>query len=431
MRTYTRFLLFVCALALSLLAQTSAGLADRRVAHDVGNANYAHTPALANPRNDATDIAQALKAVGFDVTLKLDVEKRQMDQAVAQFAREAKTADAALFYYTGHGMQFEGKNYLMPVDAELQDELSMRYEMTAIDDVKAALQLSPGVKIMVLDACRNNPLAERFIRSISISNRGISLKVQGYARPDSSQGMIIVYATQADDVAEDGVGRNSPFSEAFLKEIKEPGLEVGTMFRRIGRDVYVATRGQQSPELSISIVPEYSLNQADTDQTIWARIRSQADVDTLRDFLDRYPNSFYAPDARASLDFLERGAQVRADRVAAERQRQLIDAEAGRLREEQAQRERAAADASAHERELAAKLAAAEAVQQKLAEELTDQQAKQLAAEARDRAELEKLQKERAQREAELRAQIDREQATASALEKERLLREALEKDRD
>ena len=102
-----------------------------------------------------------------------------------------------------------------------------------------------------------------------------------------------------------------------------------------------------------------------------------------------------------------------------------------RLREEQAQRERAAADASAHERELAARLAAAEAVQQKLAEELTDQQAKQAAAEARDRAELEKLQKERSQREAELRAQIDREQATASALEKERLLREALEKDRD
>ena len=149
-------------------------LADRRVALVVGNANYAHTPALANPRNDATDIAQALRAVGFDVTLKLDVEKRQMDQAVAQFAREAKTADAALFYYAGHGMQFEGKNYLMPVDAELQDELSMRYEMTAIDDVKAALQLSPGVKIMVLDACRNNPLAERFIRSISISNRGIA-----------------------------------------------------------------------------------------------------------------------------------------------------------------------------------------------------------------------------------------------------------------
>jgi uncharacterized caspase-like protein len=388
MRTYTRFFLFVCALALVLAAQTSPGRADKRVALVVGNANYAHTAALGNPRNDATDVAQALTAVGFDVTLKLDVEKRQMDQAVAQFARMAKTADAVLFYYAGHGMQFDGKNYLMPVDAELQDELSMRYEMTAIDDVKAALQLSPGVKIMVLDACRNNPLADQFVRSISIANRGISAKVQGYARTEKLQGMMIVYATQADEVAADGVGRNSPFSEAFVKEIKEPGLEVGTMFRRIGRDVYVATRGQQSPELSISIVPEYSLNQADTDQTIWARIRLQADMNTLRDFLARYPDSFYAPDARARLDFLERRAQAQADREAVQRQRQLIDAESARLGEEQAKRERAAADASEHERELAARLAAAESVQQKLAQELTDQQ---VAAEARDRAELEKL----------------------------------------
>jgi hypothetical protein len=111
--------------------------------------------------------------------------------------------------------------------------------------------------------------------------------------------MIVVYATQADEVARDGGGHNSPFTAAFLKEIQEPGLEVGTMFRRIGADVYAATNGSQSPELSISMVPEYYLNQSETDQTIWARIRTRADVATLREFLDRYPNSFYAPDARA------------------------------------------------------------------------------------------------------------------------------------
>src|ERR1019366_9632185 len=105
---------------------------------------------------------------------------------------------------------------------------------------KAALERSNGVKIMVLDACRNNPLAAKLVRSIRVTSRDVP-NVQGYARPEKTRGMIIVYATQADDVANDGVGRNSPFSRAFLKEIKEPGLEIGTMFRGIGADVYQAT----------------------------------------------------------------------------------------------------------------------------------------------------------------------------------------------
>ena len=158
-----------------------------------------------------------------------------------------------------------------------------------------------------------------------------------------------------------GAGRNSPFSAAFLKEIKEPGLEVGAMFRRIGSDVYAVTNGRQSPELSISMVPEYYLNQSETDQTIWARIRTSASASTLREFLDRYPNSFYAPDARALLDLLEREAREKADREAAAHAKPSGDAEAARLREEQAKSEQAATEAGARERAMAEKLAAAEA----------------------------------------------------------------------
>ncbi len=429
MRTFQYYLILFCTFLSAILAQATPSLADKRVALVIGNGSYHYTPALTNPPNDAKDVAQALKAIGFDVTLKVDVEKRQLDQVIAQFAREGKTADAVLFYYAGHGLQFEGKNFLMPVDAELQDEISLRYEMIALDDVKAALQLSPGVKIMVLDACRDNPLADKFVRSISVSTRDVP-KVQGYARPEKAQGMIIVYATQADDVAQDGAGRNSPFSQAFLKEIKEPGLEVGAMFRRIGADVYAATNGRQSPELSISMVPEYYLNQSETDQTIWARIRTNADAGTLREFLDRYPSSFYAPDARALLDLLDREAREKADREAAARQRQQGESDAKRLQEEQAKSEEAAAEASAHERDLAAKLATAEAERQRLTQELERRTSDQAAAEARNRAELEQLQKEREQRESELRAQIDKEQVTASQLDKERLLREALDKER-
>lgn len=422
-------LIFLCAFIAASLAQLAPSMADKRVALVIGNSNYKHTPALANPANDATDVAQALTAIGFDVTLKLDVEKRQMDQVVAQFARAATSADAALFYYAGHGMQFQGRNFLMPVDAELQDEISLRYEMTGIDDIKAALERSQGVKIMVLNSCRNNPLAEKLVRSITVSTRDIP-QVQGYARPDKTRGMIIVYATQADDVANDGLGRNSPFSAAFLKEIREPGLEVGVMFRRIGGDVYQATNGRQSPELSISMVPEYYLNQAETDQSIWARIRVNADAATIQEFLQRYPNSFYAPDARARLDLLEREAREKAEAEAEAQRRQGSAAETARLKEEQAARERAAAEARAHEQDLAAKLAAAEAERQKLAVELAQRESAQAAAEARSRAQLDQAEKEREQREASLRAEIEKEKATASQLEKDRLLRDALDKDR-
>jgi hypothetical protein len=429
LRRNLAFIFVLSALCIGMAAQATPCFADKRVALVVGNSNYKNTPSLTNPDNDATDVAQALTAIGFQVTLKLDAEKRQMDQAVAQFARDATGADAALFYYAGHGMQFEGRNFVMPVDAELQDEISLRYEMTAIDDVKAALERSGGVKIMVLDACRNNPLAAKLARSIHVATRDVP-NVQGYARPEKTRGMIIVYATQADDVANDGLGRNSPFSTAFLKEIKEPGLEIGTMFRRIGADVYEATDGQQSPELSISLVPEYYLNQAETDQSIWARIRPSADAGTIREFLARFPNSFYAPDARARLELLDREARESADKQTQKQSRDVDAAEAARLKAEQAERERAAQEAQAHEQALAAKLAAAEAERQRLAAELAQREAAQAGIEARQRADQQKAELDRQQREADLRAQIERERATASQLEKDRLLSEALDRDK-
>jgi uncharacterized caspase-like protein len=369
----------VCA---ALLAQLGPSLADKRVALIIGNANYKNTPALTNPGNDATDVAQAMGSIGFQVTLKLDADKRQMDQAIAQFARDATTADTALFYYAGHGMQFQGGNYIMPVDAELQDEISLRYEMTAVDEVKAALERSSGVKIMVLDSCRNNPLAAKLSRSVSVTTRDIP-NVQGYAPPEKTRGMIIVYATQADDVANDGVGRNSPFSTAFLKEIKEPGLEIGTMFRRIGGDVYQATHGAQSPELSISLVTEYYLNQAETDQSIWARIRSSADADTIREFLARYPNSFYAVDAKARLELLDRRAPDAA--TAKDGAAEALVAEAERLKIEQIAREKDTEAARAREHELSNKLAEAEAARQKLAAELARRESATPTADPRQR----------------------------------------------
>ncbi len=385
--------LLLCAVTLGLLAQPGQAFADRRVALVIGESQYRNTPPLTNPTNDAADVAQALAAIGFQVTLKVDASKREMDQALAQFARDAGAADAAMFYYAGHGMQFEGRNYVMPIDAELQDEISLRYEMVAIDDVKAALQRSNGVKIMVLDSCRDNPLATNLVRSIRGNSRDIP-NVVGFARPEKTRGMIIVYATQADDVANDGSGRNSPFSAAFLKEIKEPGLEVGTLFRRVGSDVYQATNGQQSPELSISLVPEFYLNQAETDQTIWARIRVSADAGTIREFLDRYPKSFYAPDARARLELLDREGGNSGDASG----KDTDSYTPARLRADQLERERVGQEAKAREQDLSARLAAAEAERQKLASELAQREAATASADAGAATDNERTSRENAQR---------------------------------
>jgi Caspase domain len=359
-------LTYFCAGLLALCACIQTCSAASRVALVVGNSQYQNTAALSNPANDATDVGAALEAIGFKVMVRVDATKRQMDQAIEQFARDANSADAALFYYAGHGMQYEGRNYLVPVDAELRDEVSVHYELTSIDDIKLALQQSKGVRIVILDSCRNNPLAERLVRSLSLETRELP-NVRGLAPAEAVRGMLIVYATQADEVANDGSGRNSPFTSAFLREIREPGLEIGTLFRRIGEDVFKATNGAQSPEVSISLLSEYYLNQSETDQSIWARIRGTTDPSTIEAFLRRYPNSFYAPDAVVRLDWLRRQA---SDQAKSEQIDKLKD-EADRLRREQLDREAAAKDATTKEQELSAKLAAAEAARAKLAAELS------------------------------------------------------------
>jgi tetratricopeptide (TPR) repeat protein len=236
------------------LQDTSVPL-GRRVALVIGNADYKNTPALRNPQNDASDMAVSLKRLGFQVIFKQDLDKHGMDEAFREFAREVRSADAALFYYAGHAMQFEGVNYLMPVDARLADETDVPYEMAKLDDVVADMARMNGVRIAVLDACRNNPLEEQLKRSVA-STRGAAMN-RGLARVARPEGLIVAYATQSGNVAEDGSGRNSPFTAALLQNIETPGLEVGTLFRRVMGSVKQATGGKQHPELSVLFDGEF------------------------------------------------------------------------------------------------------------------------------------------------------------------------------
>jgi len=191
-------------LALSFLvaaAMATAAHAERRIALVIGNSAYSAVSPLANPKNDAALMAKTLKSVGFEVTMLVDADQRAMKQAMLDFGRKLRDgADASLFYYSGHGVQAKGENYLIPVDAAIKDEGEL--DLQAID-VNAFLQVmdnaSSKLNIVILDACRNNPFAS--------AQRSAS---RGLAMVDAPRGTYIAYSTGVDQVAEDGTGTNSP-----------------------------------------------------------------------------------------------------------------------------------------------------------------------------------------------------------------------------
>jgi uncharacterized caspase-like protein len=337
-----------------LACSTGDAKADRRIALVVGNANYGNPSlVLSNPKNDAEDVATALRALGFEVVQAIDTNKRDLDLSMAKFARLATNSDAALFYYAGHALQYQGRNYLMPIDAEVEDEVSLRYQMMPVDDVRAALDRASGVKVMILDACRNNPVVESLRRKAGGESRGLG-GARGLARIDKTQGTVIAYSTAADEVAADGQGRNSPFTTAFLKRLSEPGLEIEQLFRRVAADVNSATGGRQRPETYVSLLSDYYLNQ--TDRTAFDGIKDSADPAALRDFIARFPTSSYASDARYRIQRIEIEAQEK-------QLQQARQQEAVRLLEQQNKTDQEAAARKVNEQRLQderAKLAEAE-----------------------------------------------------------------------
>jgi formylglycine-generating enzyme required for sulfatase activity len=230
-------------------------VAAKRVALVIGNSAYQHSIRLPNPRNDADDVATALKRLGFETILGLDLDKAKMEDATIRFNRAARAAEVAMFYYSGHAMQHGGVNYLMPIDAKLIDEADLR-RLVRLDDIVADLQQAKNLRILVLDSCRDNPIAEELKRSIG-ATRSATIS-RGIARIDSPLGMIVAYATQAGRTAQDGKGRNSPYTTAFLKHV-EAQEEIGTVFRRVSAEVYAATSQAQLPELSLSVIGEFYL----------------------------------------------------------------------------------------------------------------------------------------------------------------------------
>ena len=238
-------------LFLSLAFNSTLFAAERRIALVIGNAKYKDA-ALLNPVNDANDMEAALKSAGFQVIKALDASQKQMNRAIAQFG-ELLTPDAvALFYYAGHGLQVRGKNYLIPVDAEIKSESMVRVESVDVDGVLDQLSGSE-LNVVILDACRNNPFERRTNRSLGAG---------GLAQMEAPKGSLIAYSTAPGRTAADGDGRNGIYTQALLRYIRTPGLTIEQVFKNVRKDVSRATRDAQMPWESSSMTGEFYFSPA-------------------------------------------------------------------------------------------------------------------------------------------------------------------------
>jgi hypothetical protein len=247
----------VASLLLTLSSRPSPAASDR-VALVIGNGAYRNANPLPNPPNDAADVAAALRAIGFDVVEGRDLDKRAMEAKVVEFGRKLDDARLALFFYAGHGLQVAGKNYLVPIDAKIERAAELGFETIEMSQVLAQMEADKRVNLVFLDACRDNPLARTLARSLAGGTRSASVG-QGLATIQSAIGTMIAYATQPDNVALDGAGRNSPFTTALLKHLATPGLEVSSLMKRVRADVVQSTNQKQVPWDHSSLMGDVAL----------------------------------------------------------------------------------------------------------------------------------------------------------------------------
>ena len=212
----------------------------------IGNATYPNAP-LRNPINDATDIADILRRFGFEVSLLRDADKLTMERAVEDFTTGVPRGSVGLFFFSGHGAQLDGQNYLIPIGAALGAPSDVKYRAVAADWILARMDdTGMRVKLLILDACRNNPFGRSWTRAL---NRGL-------VTMDAPKGSLIAYSTSPRKTAEDGTGRNSPYTTHLLREIPQPRRPIELMFKAVRVGVQEETKGQQTPWEASSLTGE-------------------------------------------------------------------------------------------------------------------------------------------------------------------------------
>lgn len=232
------------ALIVAMLVTASGAHAQKRVALVVGNSAYEFTSKLDNPKNDAADMAQALRKHGFKVLVGLDLGKAAFDRKIRDFSAALHGAEVGLFFYAGHGLQVANQNYLVPIDAALTTADALDFEMVPIDVVYRTIERQARVNLLFLDACRNNPLANSLARTMGTRAAQIG---QGLAPVEAGSNALISFSTQPGNVALDGTGRNSPFAGALVKHVSLSLDDIGALLIAVRTDVMKDTLSAQVP----------------------------------------------------------------------------------------------------------------------------------------------------------------------------------------
>jgi hypothetical protein len=314
-----RLSLLILTLSFTVLAGPSDAT-EKRVALVFGVGAYRNVPGLTNPTNDARLIAPLLEKLGFEMDLVIDPDHAQMEAAIRRFGTRINGATATVFYYAGHGLQVAGRNYLLPVDANITREADLPREAFDLQSVLDQLDASSSANLIFLDACRDNPLSQ--ILASRISN-GSTQAVRGLAPEERTAAVaMIAYATDPNDVALDGQGSNSPFTEALAKYIPTPGLEVNQVMIRVKAAVRVATGGRQHPwdnsnlDRSFYFVPPDSTSasapgtDAATEAVFWTSIQPSSDVRDFEEYLRLFPNGKFAVLAMNALERIRHEASL-------------------------------------------------------------------------------------------------------------------------
>jgi hypothetical protein len=309
-------------------AIANAAAAESRVALVIGNSAYTgDLPALANPSNDAKLMVNALRSVGFEVVTATDANKEQMIAAIGEFRDKllaSGSQSTGLFFYAGHGLQVAGENYLIPVDAKIKAEKDVELASISADTVMKQMEFAePAVKIIILDACRNNPLGDG-ARSMS---RGLA-KIE-----TATTGTFIAYSTAPGKTAADGDGVNSPYTKALAETIAEPGLSIADVFQEVRTKVLASTGNEQTPWDSSSLTGRFYFRAPDpnqaagvtpppaapttsaaeealkTEKTYWDSVKDSGDPDAIQLYLKKYPNGYFVDLANAKLGELKGGTK--------------------------------------------------------------------------------------------------------------------------
>ncbi|MEZ5818475.1 MAG: caspase family protein [Hyphomicrobiaceae bacterium] len=326
----------ITALAVLLAAQvafgTLPGLAAQRIALVIGNAAYKETTPLKNTLNDAKDVAAALKRLGFEVLEGLDLDKRAMERLIRRFDQELTGAEVALFFYAGHGLQVAGQNYLVPTDARLAAEGDIDFESLPLNLVLRRMEREARTSLVLLDACRDNPLARNLARTMGTRSTNVG---QGLAEVRTGVGTLIAFSTQPGNVALDGSARNSPYTTALLRNIETPGRDVLSTLAAVRGEVVRATSGRQVPWEHTSLLgpvilrpgaagtpPLAAASQGASSPSgnpvttaarrDWEVVENSTSVRELEAYVRRYSGSFYADLAKARIEDLKSQADRKA-----------------------------------------------------------------------------------------------------------------------